>query len=177
MLGRPPPSSAHRSIPADDPKTQRTDAGSSANPPDAATADQRLSEQSKPRPKLCEHPLNGDPNTGEVRAGHCPLCEPNKCPEGCGRFTGQPLDTKRHCWGASVVLDCIPAHSIVPEGVGYYVDVVTGVVYQTPGLGLGPPRFEEHAMGDAVVAPLGITTEGQPKACDPASNRPHGRTH
>jgi hypothetical protein len=124
-----------------------------------------------PYPKLCEHPLNGDPNTGEVGYRKCPLCEPDRCPEDCSPFKARPLDVKRRCWGEPIVVDCALSDSVFSDAVGYYLDVSSGAVYETRTLGLTPPRFREFLLGDEQATRLGITPSQRPEECPAKAKR------
>jgi len=138
---------------------------------DAAINDRPMEPKVPPFPKLCDQPLNGDPNTGEVGYRKCPLCEPDKCPEGCNPFKARPLDVKRRCWAEPVVVDCALKDSIFSDAVGYYLDVTSGTLYETRTLGLAPPRFRE-VMSDELGARIGITDMSQrPKECDANAKR------
>jgi hypothetical protein len=156
---------------ADSPTTTQNRSISDPALGDAAIDDRPMEEKVPPFPKLCDQPLNGDPNTGEVGYRKCPLCEPDKCPESCNPFHARPLDEKRGCWAEPIVVDCALKESVFAEAVGYYLDVSSGVVYKTPYLGLAPPRFRE-LVGDELGARFGITDSNQlPKVCDSKAKR------
>jgi hypothetical protein len=154
--------------------TTRTPANDADSPPHR---DRRMDTGSPdghkvpPSPKVCERPLNGDPNTGEIGYRKCPLCEPDKCPETCDPYRARPLDVERRCWAEPIVVDCALKNSNFAEAEGYSLDVASGTLYHTGDLGLTPPRFRA-LMGDELRTRLGITDMSQlPNACDADTKR------